>query len=332
MFPGLNQLDELEKAGRLTQSEQKFLHHARGHRAVTVPECETIKIAKRAIKRNPDLFIFTDSAGGNLPVLKPKETEIRQTVDLFEKKHCRMFSHLSSLIDLYMPAGSSVLEIGYTTGGHSIFAFEKMGFKVWGVDNFYGGFLQEKQIHLKCAEIMNSRARFEIGDISKKTKMSKASFDMVYSASVLEHIQDLKRAFLEMRRLLKKEGIMVHNYHPYFSHNGGHALGIGDSPWAHVRLSQEEYLRYLKILRPHEFNIASTWIQEALHRNMPQTKIQKLLIETGFQIMLWSSKPSPQKWLADLSPDIVQDCFKSCPEIGIQDLVSQSVSFVARKI
>lgn len=332
MFPGLNELNELDKKGRLTESEKNFLRDARGYRTVTVPETEAISVAKKAINKNSDLFILSDSISGNLPPLKPERTELNQAISLFEKRHRRMFNYLSSLIDLHMPAGSSVLEIGYTTGGHSIFAFEKMGFKATGVDNFYGGIMQEKTLHKNCAQLIQSKVTFEIGDITKKTKMPKSSFDIIYSASVLEHIQDLKRAFLEMHRLLKPGGAMVHNYHPYFSHNGGHALGIGDSPWVHVRLPQKEYLRYLKILRPHEFKIASTWIQNALHRDMPQSKIQKLLIDTGFRIMLWSSKPSPQNWLADLTADIARDCFQSCPGIGIQDLISQSVSFVAKKI
>ena len=33
----------------------------------------------------------------------------------------------------------------------------------------------------------------------------------------------------------------------------------------------------------------------------------------------------------DLTPDIIRDCFDNTPDIGMQDLISQSVSFVAQK-
>ncbi len=42
-------------------------------------------------------------------------------------------------------------------------------------------------------------------------------------------------------------------------------------------------------------------------------------------------KPSPRNWLADLTPEIIKECFAATPEIGIEDLVSRSVSFVGIK-
>jgi len=37
-----------------------------------------------------------------------------------------------------------------------------------------------------------------------------ASFDLVFSSNVLEHVQDLPNLFIEMRRVLKTEGSMIH--------------------------------------------------------------------------------------------------------------------------
>ena len=30
---------------------------------------------------------------------------------------------------------------------------------------------------------------------------------------------------------------MIHSYDPYFHPSGGHAIGILDSPWGHLRLT-----------------------------------------------------------------------------------------------
>ncbi len=95
---------------------------------------------------------------------------------------------------------------------------------------------------------------------------------------------DLEAAFAEMYRLLKPGGVVIHNFAPYFSHDGGHALGIGDSPWVHVRLSESEYLRYLTELRPFDAEAAVDWIKGALHRNIPQWRMQRMVALAGFRL------------------------------------------------
>ena len=36
------------------------------------------------------------------------------------------------------------------------------------------------------------------------------SFDVIYTSHVLAHIEDLEMSFKEMRRVLKKDGIVIH--------------------------------------------------------------------------------------------------------------------------
>ena len=135
----------------------------------------------------------------------------------------------------------------------------------------------------------------------------------------------------KMYRLLKPGGVIIHNYAPFFSHNGAHALGIGDSPWAHVRMNIEDYMSYIEKLRPNEAVMTRDWFSSAMHQDMPQWKVQRLVAEAGFRIALWKAKPSAKRWLRDLTPEVIRDCFAATPEIGIEDLTSQSVSFVGIK-
>lgn len=330
-FDGLRQLAGLRTRNRLEASELAFLKNAIGTRAVTVTAEEAILVATKAVNKSLDLFIPETKNGSGLLEFLPDKDDLKSKIRIFQNRHTAMFAQLAAAEIFKIRDGASVLEIGFTTGGHSIFAFERLGFKAFGIDNFYGGLLAEQTLHGNHAKMLESGAVFEVGDITKTTPFPSECMDVIFSTSVLEHIQNLPHAFAEMFRLLKPGGAIIHNYSPYFSADGGHALGIGDSPWIHVRLDQDEYLRYLKELRPNEFPLASDWIKAALHRNMPQWKVQRLIAAAGFHIAFWMAKPCPRRWLKDLTPSIMSECFSATPEIGIEDLISRTVSFVAIK-
>ena len=331
-YPGLDHLARLDGRGRLVESESAFLHKAIGSRTVMISPDEACGVAKKAIEQNLDLFLPDSRNDLGLPEFKVEERHLLETVRSFKNRHASMFEQLAAAGIFRIPRHATILEIGYTTGGHSIFAFEQLGFTAVGIDNYYGGLIGAQTLHGNNKQILKSSATFEIGDITSTTSFPSECMDVIFSTSVLEHIQDLDSAFVEMYRLLKPGGAIIHNYAPYFSHDGAHALGIGDSPWAHVRLGEEEYLRYLKELRPYEFVMASKWIKEALHRDMPQWKVQRSVVAAGFHIGMWMAKPSPRKWLTDLTPDIIKECFAASPDIGIEDLISRSVSFVGVKL
>jgi SAM-dependent methyltransferase len=330
-FPGLDHLAKLDARGCLVETESAFLQKAMGTRTVMVAPDEAMSVAEKAVERNLDLFLPGSQNDQGLPEFRPEKRQLQETVRIFRRRHAAMFEQLAAAGIFSVPRQAKVLEIGYTTGGHSIFAFEQLGFKAFGIDNYYGGLIGEQTLHGNNKFALGSNVTFETGDITTTTSFPSESMDLVFSASVLEHIQDLAGAFVEMYRLLKPGGAIIHNYSPYFSHDGGHALGIGDSPWAHVRLCKEEYLRYLRELRPNEYAMASEWIAGALHRDMPQWKVQRLAVNAGFRIGMWMAKPSPRNWLDSLTPEIMKECFAATPGIGIEDLISRSVSFVGIK-
>ena len=330
-FAGINLLDRLKTLDLLNAEESAFLTSAKGSRTIGVAPASAIEIARAAAKRNAVLFLPGSSGYDGLPELRPVASNLRDITAIFKRRHTSMFQKLAAASIYNICPGASVLEIGFTTGGHSIFAFEQLGFRAYGIDNYYGGLLGESTLHGYISSVIGSKAELVVGDITSTTAFTSESMDVIFSASVLEHIQDLESAFAEMYRILKPGGAIIHNYSPYFCHDGGHALGIGDSPWTHLRLDEAEYLRYLAELRPHEFSAARQWLTQGLHRNMPQWRVQRLVVSAGFRIGLWMAKPSPRHWLADLTPEIMKDCFAATPEIGLEDIVSRSISFVGIK-
>lgn len=330
-FRSLDMMSQLEREGRLTRSESDFLRLAVGTRTITLPPNEAAMAARAVARRLPELFIPESMDDPDCPVVRPSERGLHKLVAFYAARHAAMLKQLAAANVVSLPAGASILEIGFTTGGHSTFAFERLGLQASAVDNHYGGLVGESASHEYNKRLLSSRVEFRVGDITRSTSFASASFDAIFSASVLEHVLDLHAAFTEMYRLLKPGGAIIHNYSPYFCHDGGHALGVGDSPWAHVRMDVPEFLRYIDEFRPNEAEAARAWFRSALHQDMPQWKVQRLVAACGFRLAFWMAKPSAKRWLRDLTPEVVRDCFAATPEIGIEDLISRSVSFVGIK-
>ena len=163
-----------------------------------------------------------------------------------------------------------------------------MGFKVSGIDNFYDGNFKPIILdHIKISEQIKNNVNFIEGDISKINLEDK--FDLIYSTSVLEHISDVETSLKNMYSLLNSGGSIFHNYNPYFSFNGGHALGTGDAPFMHLRLNIDEYNEYIKLYRPHEAKIAIKWLKHSMNKEINQKKLKKLLLSSGFKIIYFQS-------------------------------------------
>ena len=330
-YGSLQIMEQLKRAGQLTKVELDFFHAAIGSRTINISIDAANEAVQAISQRLPELFVLESVNDPEYLLLRTTEKEQQKTVQLYVEQHASMLKQLAAAKVVYIPAGAALLEIGFMSGGHSTFAFEQLGMRASAVDNQYGGLTDDSALHEYNKRTLSSKVEFRQGDITKKTSFESESFDVIYSASVLEHVQDLKSAFSEMYRLLKPGGVIIHNYAPFFSHNGAHALGIGDSPWAHVRMNIEDYMSYIEKLRPNEAVMTRDWFSSAMHQDMPQWKVQRLVAEAGFRIALWKAKPSAKRWLRDLTPEVIRDCFAATPEIGIEDLTSQSVSFVGIK-
>jgi len=330
-FSAMNILNFLDHTGCLNDSERAFFQSAKGVRTIAVSPTEMRDVAKQAIEKNKHLFSDSIKDSQGFPVILPRHEESRAIVQHYKKQHASMFRQLRNAGIYHAPSGGNILEIGFISGGHSIFGFEQLGFRAHGVDNHYGGVVGAGGLHVVNAGILGRAADFRFGDITGNAPFDQEEMDIIFSASVLEHIQNLKVAFVEMHRILKPGGAMIHNFAPYFSHDGGHALGIPDSPWAHTRMDEDNYTRYLKELRPLEEDISVAWYLKGLNRGMPLTEVQKWVVHAGFEIRLWMAKPSPQSHLRDLTPEIIRESFIAFPHISLNDLATRSVSFVAIK-
>ena len=141
---------------------------------------------------------------------------------------------------------------------------------------------------------------------------------------------DIDGSLLEMNNLLKNNGIIFHNYNPYFCVNGGHALGIGDFPFMHLQLSHEEYISYLKKNRPFESEMAISWVNENMNKKISQKIMKEKLSKAGFEILYFSSF-NYNRHNFDITPEIYSNIKRNYNFLTIDDLLGLSVTVIAKK-
>jgi ubiquinone/menaquinone biosynthesis C-methylase UbiE len=71
------------------------------------------------------------------------------------------------------------------------------------------------------------------------------TFDVLMSRSATEHIRPIEVALREMARVVRADGLIYIAIDPYYWLRGCHKRGVVDIPWAHARLTLEEYRRFV---------------------------------------------------------------------------------------
>jgi SAM-dependent methyltransferase len=69
------------------------------------------------------------------------------------------------------------------------------------------------------------------------------SFDAAMSRSAMEHIKPVGQVLAEMVRVVRRGGLIYLGIDPFFWVRGCHKRGVVDVPWAHARLTLDEYQR-----------------------------------------------------------------------------------------
>lgn len=136
------------------------------------------------------------------------EGEIEGIYSRLSKRYHKITANNFFNAYLEVPATSSllknvknkkVLDLGCGTGRHTII-LKKRGAKVWGID-----------ISPKMIEIAKSGIKgvdFKVGSVYKLPYKS-GTFDIVVAGLVIGYFENLDKAFKEIRRVLKPNGIFV---------------------------------------------------------------------------------------------------------------------------
>ncbi len=105
-----------------------------------------------------------------------------------------------------------------------------------------------------------------------------ATFDIVLSNAVLEHVMDMERLVQELHRITRPGGLSYHLWHNYYSLSGGHVHPdlYTRLPWGHLRGLYET--RGVNRLRPEaivkafslQFHVEALYHVDAQHRKLEE--------------------------------------------------------------
>ena len=322
------------------ESEAASLAHAlQSGRTLPASWDDTADVIESLAERHPNEFIRSDIV---CPLLKRPFTVARmqdsqldaiaQTYRNQAASTLKSFRRLCSG-DISVEA-MSVLETGCGLG-HAVMALANLGVgNAVGIDKVIVNvrFVEQRpavSARLKMADdAIASRVHILSDDITKMP-FDNDAFDLIYSASVLEHISDVPAAFLEMARVLKPGGIMLHNVDPFFSPQGGHSLCTLDFPWGHTRLSSAEFRRYMHEFRPFEATYAADFFENNL--NWPRISfhaIEQATSAAGLSLLSWK-----EHWRFDHLPssEIWREVSRIHPTIGIRDLAVDGLNMALIK-
>jgi ubiquinone/menaquinone biosynthesis C-methylase UbiE len=136
------------------------------------------------------------------------EKEVREIYNRIAKRYHKLSANHFFNAYLEVPAtisllknvkGKKVLDLGCGTGRHTII-LKKRGARVWGLD------LSPKMLEIAKTEIKG--VDFKVGTVYNLPYRSNF-FDVVVAGLVVEYFKDIDKAFKEIHRVLKKDGIFV---------------------------------------------------------------------------------------------------------------------------
>lgn len=238
----------------------------------------------------------------------------------------------------------SILEIGCHSGAVTYALAEKGAKEVVGSE--FSGYKidavgETKEVDEVNDELKEYRKRVSklfkdtdkvsfVDDDICNTNLPENNFDIVCSWDVLEHLSEPDNAFKNIASALKQGGIAIQEYNPFFSLNGGHSLCTLDFLWGHVRLDQEDFLRYLSEIRPTEIEKAGSFYKDGLNRMTINDLIQHSK-DAGLETIALF-KFTKEQHIRMLNKDILGQCKKNYSNLNADDLVTPRIIIVHKKI
>ncbi|MFZ6052753.1 class I SAM-dependent methyltransferase [Halocola ammonii] len=318
------------------------------------------------LSKFPESGEFTDSHGNKFVLRSGLRSKVKPGWEMLAKgalperndEYCRKQKQIGQVaVEKATPVISSfgksldnatILEVGCNFGATSyslaecgvkkVVGSEFTGYKVESVeskDDDRSLQLEEVNAELKATRERiasmsadSDKVEFVEDDISN-SRLEPGTFDIVCSWQVLEHVHDTANAFKSMYNLLKDDGILFHEYNPFFSLNGGHSFCTLDFLWGHVRLNDEDFARYLEEIRPEEKERAMSFFKTGLNRTS-QKDVRTQLEEAGFEDITIIPFPKEQH-LRMVDRETLTQCQRNYPNIDLLDLTSPRVYILARK-
>lgn len=310
--------NQIKDNKKILQNLNSFI----GTHTLTCPLYQINDYANDILKKYSDFFVVQNN------VFIPKVDEVSFNHDLnkfivWTKNYLNYYNQKRKLKILEIGAGTGMLSISLSLLGHKVFAIDKNYHKI----DENSQYLRSKYLQLSGAKV-----KFITGDILKFKKFEKNYFDLIISISVLEHIKNFPLLLECLKKILKKDGFLLHKYGHFWSEEGAHALGNLDAPFLHTLIKSNELDRYLKQIRPYEYVYCKNWMKQNLNTKINSSYVQKNLVNKGFSIESWMESKNHKHRLKYLDSNLINEILKENSEINLSDLFCSDTTFLAKNI
>lgn len=315
-----------------------------------------IKIVFKRISKKPYRVFghFTDSFGNNFDLLQGLRDDLKpgwQTMLIHQQKSLPSYQEVEPLLEYFKKRitkmnrlldscglsakQKSVLEIGCGDGLTSYLLLSNGAKSVTGSD-----IIAQEPIYINTIKklvakstILTEKQTINVNLIKDNISSSRLPancFDFICSFEVLEHLVEPEKAFVNMHRILKKDGVMFHEYNPFFCVTGGHSLCTLDFRWGHVRLNQKDFIKYLSEIRPKEKKLALDFYYKSLNR-MTIDDLKRIIKGCGFQLLSLIMWPNEQDFNL-IDHEILYQSQKNYPTLSISDLITPKIWILYKKL
>lgn len=253
------------------------------------------------------------------------------------QKHRRRFERLLDGIRRRRPQGlmdADVLDVGCGGGINALLAATTGARRVVGIDlhvqllDPFPAFNPARRLtRTVLGDIHTAQVSFVSTD-ARRMAFADASFDVVISRSAMEHLMPIEAALREMARVVRPGGLVHHAIDPFYWLRGCHKRGVVDLPWAHARLTLDEFERLVRVTEAPE---------KAAERRRRLETLNRLTIagwretiEAGpFDVLAWENETSDfaEQVLGEF-PEVVETLL---PGVTPADLVCGRINVWLRR-
>lgn len=160
-----------------------------------------------------------------------------------------------------------------------------------------------------------------VQDLSRERK-----WDIIVSFDVFEHILDADGFLNKCKTFLKKNGLLITFYHPFFCETGAH-FDRTSIPWGHCALKTEELDRYYEEFESTEAKIAKKSIRVACNR-LTRRGFKDLATRNKFDII--ENCPIKMRSMEGIPQGYVSMAQEIYPDISMYDFLAEYCLVVLR--
>lgn len=252
-----------------------------------------------------------------------------------EKKRRRLRRLSKSFLRLAsLPDGARVLDVGCGDGANCVLLAQERWVRLAaGID---------LQLPVQVADEQGERALRLVRRLAgggpavcllqmDGTRMGFApeSFDAVMSRSAMEHIKPVGQVLAEMVRVVRRGGLIYLGIDPFFWVRGCHKRGVVDVPWAHARLTLDEYERLVTELEGEEAAAKRRRRLETLNR-FTVGAWKETVSALPCDVLDWKERTSPLgQGLLEQFPEVEETLL---PGVDTTDLLTERIEVWLRKV